>query len=232
MLPAWTVDDIREDLEERYCSNYPTKWPGIFSIPLGILLARPDQELSRKEIIPSLDYFHHRSGENINFYCAGYGRFWRDDGELHTDRVPVAHIEGSSWPWEFSPKAFADFVDEVERITTWKYSGGVELLLLNASNEESGYYFELDYSRVINIDIVKAKKAGAIEDVHHLFEDIFRIAHDRCAGLHVDTISDELGGKSTVDAARDILIDLVPRGIGKRVWGAVYFAVHNLKPRR
>jgi hypothetical protein len=39
---------------------------------LGFLFVRLDSPLAKKEIIPSLEFFHERSGEHVDFYCPGY----------------------------------------------------------------------------------------------------------------------------------------------------------------
>ena len=249
MHHAWHIEQISEHLVEQL-SIMDDECPEVHCIPVGILIARPEHDLASKEILPSLEYFHHRSGDYINFYCVGYGRFWPDyeymrreypemvpeeiypDYEsLYDDRIEVAHEEGSCSPWLFSPRAFSALIRDIEGRTTWQYSGGVELLLLNATNEGERHSFVLDYSRVMSVDLVKAKKHGTIESVHHLFEDIFRIARKRKPGFHVDDISDELGAKTFWNEAKSWLIDIIPSSIGKKAKSISFFAIHDIKAK-
>ncbi len=68
--------------------------------------------------MPRLGYVDDRTGENVHFYCAGYGGYWhqsfvpdmKDLGE-HTYR------NGTMIPWAFSQQLFARFVDELENKT-------------------------------------------------------------------------------------------------------------------
>jgi hypothetical protein len=39
---------------------------------VGLLFAPVGQPIAKAEIIPRLKDFHYRSGNHINFYCAGY----------------------------------------------------------------------------------------------------------------------------------------------------------------
>jgi hypothetical protein len=83
---------------------------------------------------------------------------------LTSDRVEVTN---GAYPWYFSAKSFAEFVDDLESATSWKYSGDVELLLLNADNTDEHLYFHLDYSRVISINLTQACKTGAINSAQN-----------------------------------------------------------------
>jgi hypothetical protein len=228
MLYAWTLDFIYHDLTDRYFGEDAS--PSDDAIrPIGILLARPDHTVAREEILPALDYFHHRSGEDITLYCAGYGRYWYEDGMVYNDAQKVAELSDTS-PWMFSPKAFSVFVSTLESRTTWTYSGNPELVLLNimVDREEEDVLF--DFSRVLIIDLQDAKADGAISTLNGLMEDIFRLARENRGDLSVGRIGRALGGKTFLKSARDALLRLIPGGLGSAGKSSAHFVVYNKEP--
>ncbi len=66
---------------------------------IGILLCHPESPLAKSEIIGHLPFFHVRSGEEIDFFCAGYGAYWPP--EHHADQKVAARINDTDWL--FSP---------------------------------------------------------------------------------------------------------------------------------
>ncbi len=105
---------------------------------IGILFTRPDLTTG-KEIIDGLEYYHHWTSRNINFYLPGYGAYWAKD--KYPDMRPVTMINGVQW--SYSNKAFVDFVNNLENESKWKYSGESELVIIPyASNV-------LDFSDVL-----------------------------------------------------------------------------------
>lgn len=84
---------------------------------MGMLFMRQGQALADKEIVPSLEYFSARSGEDIHFVLGGWS---------YEDGV-----------YKFSPIAFAQAVKAIEDSSTWRYSGGPELILFTARSDES-----------------------------------------------------------------------------------------------
>ena len=91
---------------------------------LGILITRPDLEVG-KSIMDSLNYYHHATGKNINFYLPGYGAYWY---KTYPDGRIVSKIDGADW--SDSDKMFVNFISDMEKYSKWEYSGESELLLL------------------------------------------------------------------------------------------------------
>lgn len=104
---------------------------------IGILITRPDLNTGN-DIMKSLNYYHHLTSKNINFYLPGYGAYWNT--ENYPDMNIVTNINGVNW--FFSDKAFVDFIETLEKVSKWKYSGESELFLIP-------YYDKtLDFSEV------------------------------------------------------------------------------------
>ena len=97
------------------------------------------------------DYFNYRLGERLDFFCPGFSR-----------------AEDRGAERDFNPKDFVEFVQQLEKLTTWRYYGGTNLLLLRYSDYELHFdsVYDLNFSRMI-ID-------GFITDYRYFFEDLIR----------------------------------------------------------
>ena len=74
MIAAWNYTQVCRQLGDAFRYRYPDG--EVASIRMvGLLFAPKEVRLARDEIIPSLDYFHHRAGNHIDFFCAGYSRY-------------------------------------------------------------------------------------------------------------------------------------------------------------
>ncbi len=77
---------------------------------VGIVFARPSSSLAKSEIIPALADWHHRSGDHVDFFFAGYHQH-----ALLPDLIPVP-IPGIG-EWGYSPEVFNSFRQEIESKT-------------------------------------------------------------------------------------------------------------------
>ena len=118
MLEAVTYQEMLRDI-----NNNQVKEDTI-----GILITRPDLEVG-KSILCSLNYYHHVTGNNLNFYLPGYGAYWYG---TYPDGQVVSKINGTEW--SYSDKMFVGFIEDLEKYSTWKYSGESELLMLKYKN--------------------------------------------------------------------------------------------------
>lgn len=97
-----------------------------------ILLAPPFTKVGKDEVIPRIGYLDHRSGQHVHFYCAGYGGYWHPSIIPDMEEIgEVKYGDSTMIPWSFSQKLFGEFVDQLERTTTWHYSGDAELIFLD-----------------------------------------------------------------------------------------------------
>ncbi|MBE6651454.1 MAG: hypothetical protein E7613_09110 [Ruminococcaceae bacterium] len=128
MIDAITYEDMLKHILENE----------LIEDTVGILFTRPDL-CTGKDILESLNYYHHLTGGKINFYLPGYGAYW--NGSDYPDRNTVTCIDGVDWL--FSCKAFVDFVNDLEDVSKWEYSGESELLLISYHDKI------LDFSKTI-----------------------------------------------------------------------------------
>lgn len=170
---------------------------------VGILFAQPNS-FTQGEILTGIDYFHNRSNEIIDFFCAGYQPSFFDDS------LKVSAIVGGE-SWSFNPKIFNQIRKETEKTTNWKYSGSVELILFNA--KKSNDTVELDFSDSICIDLLKAKNEGLINSVGELFEEIFRLSETIDPINPSKNLSLKLIGQTGEKSLVPILFKLLPKQI-------------------
>jgi len=118
-----------------------------------ILLAPKFHKKGFDEIIQRLEYLNQRSGQNLHFYCAGYGAYWNNEIAPDMEELNISLYHNSDrTPWAFSQKFFAEFVTELENETNWTYSGETELIVLDKNSEfKNCIVFKIDEMIADNI---------------------------------------------------------------------------------
>ncbi len=168
---------------------------------IGILIARPDLHTGNC-ILKSLNYFHHLTGNNINFYLPGYGAYW--SGDRYPDMDTVARINGVDW--SFSYKAFVEFITDIEKVSKWKYSGESELLLIPYHDER------LDFSEVGVFHLDAMLNDGAISSVSSFITGLSRcVKHDNS----VTGLAAREGIKCAAKTVVEEITDKLPRYISE-----------------
>jgi hypothetical protein len=197
---------------------------------VGLLFARPESQIGREEIVPSLDYFHYRSGNNIDFFCAGCRRYGpsRQDGE---QRVTQPRTRDEEPPWLFNVLLFERFRQQIETLSTWRYSGEADLLLMNALFDENDGRARLDFESALVCDLQRMKRDGAIETVQRFFEDVSRFAEHAPVNDPTWGFSDRMGIHSAGAGLKRIILSLLPKNLGEEYKRVEHFAVRNIQPR-
>ena len=124
MSPATTYERILQHLDA-------THGPGVWLCAL--LFAPPGTQVGRS-IMDRLDDWHHRSGENIDFFCVGYTE--RPDTE-DAKSIGALTDNGDRRSFYYSASAFHRIRRHVSAQSIWKYSGEADLILVNAVQTES-----------------------------------------------------------------------------------------------
>ena len=224
MLTPWSHSEVCRTL----ALDFRTRHPGEVNPTVrmvGLLFAQSRVRFAREEIVPSLDYFHHRSGDKIDFFCAGYGRYWYPPTE---DQQKVT---GDDPPWLFSLSLFGKFCDEIEQLSTWQYSGEADLLLMNAHIDPEQDAARLDFNSAVVCDLEQMKRDGAITSVPRFFEQIFRYAQQAPADDPTWGFSDKMGLHVAGGAIKRVVLSLLPRKLDEDYRRAEHFAVRDVGPR-
>lgn len=168
---------------------------------VGILITRPSLATG-KDILGELEYYHHLTGNRINFYLPGYRAYWNT--EKYPDMKVVTEIDRTKW--SFSNKAFVAFINALEEVSRWKYSGESELLLIPYYDEK------LDFSNVAAFCLDVMLKDEAISSVSRFITDLSRIAKRNNA---VKSIAVNGAAKCVTKTIVQETIDLLPKNISK-----------------
>jgi hypothetical protein len=204
---------------------------------VGILFAPPEIQLSKSEIIPELTYFHLRSDNRFSLYCAGYTY---EKNEATTGRVIV---ELDHRKWYFSVPRFEQTRQSVVANSTWKYSGGTDLILVNAGLQTLSQVIEddmdmprrasrtesyLDFSGAIAVTFEELLKQKAIASVSIFFESIFKFTDDFKGNDPTWGFSDSQGKKLVGSALKKFLLHLLPKPFRSPAEQAFNFAVKDI----
>lgn len=193
---------------------------------IGILFCRPDTPLAEEEIIKSLQYFHTRSGGNVDFYCVGYGAYWQPS--YFPDQRPVTKIDGAQW--FFSEQAFCQFLGEIERESAWEYSGETELILVDAKENEDGSV-ELKYESAIVCNLEKMFNDKAFTSVRNFFESLFRKARTLGSTNKSWAMSDKMGVDVATHSLKELVLSVLPESVSSFYRKASHYAVRNISEK-
>lgn len=203
-----------EVVEERH-----TQWSKL----VGVLLCPPSSKAGKEEILPSLDYFHHRSGLFVDFFCVGYRPRMGDESD--SPPTPVTRVGGKDW--YFDARDFDQTRRQLEFESRWRFSGETDLLLAVARKEQAGRAY-IDYSCAIACNLEEMGRDGAIASVRGLFEKIFRFGEDYQGDDPVWALSDQLGLEQGGTLLQEAILKLVPEAVQKRYKAAKHFAIANV----
>lgn len=156
MIQAPTLEIVRSHEEDHPNALCCILFAPIFSIT------------GRDGVIPRIAYLDNRSGENIHFYCVGYGGYW------NKDKVPDMQAIGrvDKIPWAFSQSQFSAFVNELESETTWKYSGETEMIVLDPT---------LNFEDCVVFDLDRMTEDRAIDRPSEIFESLIQYSRNKKA---------------------------------------------------
>ena len=190
---------------------------------VGILFCHPKTPLAKTEIVDQLPHFHERSGEAVDFFCAGYGAYWPP--QHFADQKVVTSINGEKWL--FSEKAFSQVIDELETETQWIYSGETELILVNAVKKNSDEA-ELDFHSAIVCNLEVMFQAKAFTSVRAFFTDIFLYAKTHSENDPTWGLSDSKGLSVGNSALLEAVLSLLPKSLSDAYRSGKHYAVRNI----
>jgi hypothetical protein len=191
----------------------------------GLIFARPDSTVAKNEIVPRLDYYHRRSGDNITFYCAGYQEL-----PPNSNQNIIATVDGKNWA--FSNDAFCRSVAAVEQDTTWQYSGGTEILLVNTHLLTIPYCNDtldmVDMSTAVICQLDIMLKDEAIESVEIFLETIFRYAESCDNEDPTWGFSTEIMKRKATGGILAVILSLLPEAITKNMNKVKHFIAWDI----
>lgn len=131
-----------------------------------LLFVRPSLP-GAENVIREFDYIHYNSEKYCSVYAVGY----TNDYAKSDDRnyIPVKAISGQSW--FYSNKAFVEFKTRLESRLNWKYSGELEIIVLQ--NNPNGRE-PLNFQNYVAIDVDHGIRNGYVDSFYRLMESLVR----------------------------------------------------------
>ncbi|MFY4822382.1 hypothetical protein ACOTVO_06425 [Aliarcobacter butzleri] len=185
---------------------------------VGILFCQPSIKFVKDEILPSLDYLHHRSGDNINFFCCGYGAYWPPENEN-----VVITIDGVNW--SFDNKSFISIIEEFEQSTKWKYSGETELLLLDIIPSTNN---KLNIKNAIVCNLELMYKDKAFTSSRAFFENLIRY-FTNSENKSLLAYSDVKGISQGLEFLKNSILDNLPFNLKDLYNSTKSYAIKDIK---
>lgn len=210
MIEANSYKQILEHLNGFFKTNFSDK--STVRV-IGLLFAPPHSELAEKTIVPKMNYYHVRADFHLDIYCIGYGAYLPVD--QFPDAIDAAKIQGVTW--QYSDTVFDTLRQEIQKKTTWKFSGEVDFLLVSAIWDAKNGATTIDFSESMVIVPDEAILDKAIRSFPQLFERICDQLQTSNAKISTANISDMEGLKLLGRELVDALVELLP-SLLKSVW--------------
>lgn len=209
MLPAPTLNEVK---------LHPNKYPDALCC---ILFAPLFSKIGKEGVIPRVGYLNSRSAKDIHFYCAGYGGYWRREQFPDMEVVGDVRYEGGvSIPWAFSQTVFSNFVDELEKATTWRYGGDTEMIVMSPT---------LSGEDCVILKIDQMIKDDAIGRSSEIFEKLIQFARSdlaQSAYRYSDDNAPHLFGGAVLGAFLE-----GPKALGKAWKSGRHYATRSIKKK-
>lgn len=189
---------------------------------VGLLFAPDHLQTTKEEIYPSIRHYDQRSGQAIHFFFAGYSQY---RGEVEVPAIGEY--------WYYNTHEFQRFAEAIEQKTKWRYSGGADLLMLDAKkdeteSEETYPSWHLDFSEVVVLQLERLLQDKAILKIPMLLEQICKYADESGAYSNVWDWSDQVGLSQTRSALWEFILSLIPEAIRNDARIAKHFVVQRL----
>ena len=144
----------------------------------GLLFARPTTQVGQS-IMADLNYWHRRSGDNVDIFCVGY-----IDRKLFDTDKPVSGLteRGTHTEFYYSAEAFNDIRGHVSQNSSdkWDYSGEADLLLVNAVRgfSECSPRSTLELDEIVKLDVDAIVQDRIYASASRLMESVCKFAED------------------------------------------------------
>ncbi|MBN2589880.1 MAG: hypothetical protein JXA96_08450 [Sedimentisphaerales bacterium] len=215
IAPINSIDGIVRYLKK----NLP---PDSRRMMTGILFAHPDIELSKKEILPLLPRYHVRSDKWFHLFFPGYDM--KNSGSSFP-ATPYKCVYKKNLL--FSEDYYNKTRRDLENISKWIYSGGVDLLLVDAIQNHTDH--PLDLGHCIDIKLLVEREEGKLPHLSLFFERIFRYAEKHFPNSQTWNFSDSQIPNLVGSLAREALASCVPDNIASDVKRIEAYAVRDFR---
>lgn len=227
MISAYNYGQILESLKD----SFKTRYGENSSMKMtGLLFSPPYTRVAKEEIIDRLEYYHHRSANNIDFFCVGYGAFLplESDSKIEPVKTVKSDLFGAL-TWQFDEKVFITLCEQLGLLTDWHYSGESDLILVGALYDSDVDEVNLDFSTAIVLDLELMLKEDSKLSVGRIYESIFRYVDTHSWENSTIEFSDRSGLKALLSSLVDGIIESLPKAAGLLWKKGRHYRTLNLK---
>lgn len=161
-----------------------------------------------KELLSRFQYIHTRSAMRVNFYFMGY-----------------AYPSSTT---NFSPEAFTVAIEELERLTVWRYSGGTDILVLNSRYNLASKVAKLDYSQVVAITLESAIQEKLVRDAGQFCENLIQFARIYTGSEPTWGFSNSQGKQRIGSALKQLVSRILPEPLRSEVNKSLFVRVQDV----
>ncbi len=201
---------------------------------VGILFAHPESKIAREHLYPRFYYYNIRSGDITDFFWAGYERMWSTSKDSpHDIGFGFRHRRPYYDDVEFDDDNFNRFRKGLEKMSRWRYSGGLDLILTNAKYLpylDTGRYNDvhLDFQNAIVCKLDEFIHDGVISNIGEFLEHVFRFAEDDDSDNPAWALSDSKGTAIAKKKLIDWITDIPPKHLGDFIKKVKGFAIQDV----
>lgn len=161
------------------------------------------------QILPDIQYWDARSDIRFSLFVIGY-----------------QEVSGAA---KFLPKKFAEEVGNLETVTKWTYSGGVDVLILNSYVEANGGTPWFAFDPVIGFSLERLIAINKDFSLAQFVEGLIRFSKSYEGNDPTWSLSDQQGVRLTKSAFKKWISLLIPEPIRADASEAFFFYTKDLQ---
>jgi len=214
-----TFDNYKLRLADQTTTH--AKWVNLWRLGV-VVFTRPEDQICKDIITPSLNYLHDLTGEKVHFYFVGYSN--KNEGKYKKSVVSDLFNDGDNW--YFSPHHFVKVQEKFEKLTnnSWNYTGSSDLLVVPYRIRKNVFY--IDPSKALDIKLSKIAK----QSENYLPEEIVQIiVRELKAGKDIDGVSNSRIMHGIKEGLKKSFLSILPNGLSGCYSVLEPFATRNLK---
>jgi hypothetical protein len=185
---------------------------------VAIIVGSDGSKLMQDTIVNRINELHYRSGDAIDFYVIGWK--WKSSTPSHNISNSGPDARKTTVDVEFYPDKFSQCIDSLHQRLNWRYSGEVDLILMDAVIDDQGVMLDDRYA--ISINLKSRMTDGTILSVNGLIESIIDFAKSSDDKYPVQKYATQRLIGVALAGVVDLITGLSPKGIQRLVRNAIY----------
>lgn len=176
---------------------------------------------SEVEILKEFEYIHYNTGNYCSVYAIGYTNDFSKEKDK-TYRKIETYLDND---WYYSAKAFTEFKEKLEDRIHWRYSGEVDVLILQNNPGKANV---LNFQNYVAIAIKKGIREGYIDSFQSFMEALIRSSKSKITAKEAikDVRSDRIHIKDILAEALDDC-KKIPKPVRKIVKDKLFYRSAN-----